>query len=53
VPEVETTNGEACHNSLKITFFDAVGMRTVNIGFIMTVRTELRSYWTDFSEIWY
>jgi hypothetical protein len=54
VPEVVATNGEACHhNSLKITFRDAVETRTANIGFVMTVRTELRSYWTDFGEIWY
>jgi hypothetical protein len=53
VPEVVATNGEACHNNLKITFLDAVEKRTANIGFVMTVRTQLRSSWTDFGEIWY
>jgi hypothetical protein len=50
---VVATNGEACHSILKTTFLDAAEKRTANIGFAMTVRTELRSYWTDFGEIWY
>ena len=53
VPEVAATNGEACHNSLKINFPDDVQKRTANIGFVITIRTQLRSYWTDFGEIWY